>query len=67
MFSIVRSIHVVLCTILGLVNADSSDSACLLGVKKRETVFTPITALADSVDFEYVLKLSPLLSLSELY
>ncbi|XP_067951868.1 ATP-dependent 6-phosphofructokinase-like [Watersipora subatra] len=40
------------CADTGCIVADTDESACLLGVKRRETVFTPITSLVECVDTE---------------
>ncbi|NXP74394.1 PFKAM protein, partial [Ramphastos sulfuratus] len=62
------------CTRHGRIFANTPDSACLLGMRKRSLVFQPITELKEQTDFEHRipkeqwwLKLRPILKILAKY
>ncbi|KAJ1160151.1 hypothetical protein NDU88_000653 [Pleurodeles waltl] len=62
------------CSRHGRIFANTSDSACLLGMRKRSLVFQPLTDLKDQTDFEHRLpkdqwwlKLCPILKILAKY
>ncbi|NWR81714.1 PFKAM protein, partial [Centropus unirufus] len=62
------------CTRHGRIFANTADSACLLGMRKRSLVFQPITELKEQTDFEHRipkeqwwLKLRPILKILAKY
>ncbi|XP_078545041.1 ATP-dependent 6-phosphofructokinase, muscle type-like isoform X2 [Lissotriton helveticus] len=62
------------CSRHGRIFANTSDSACLLGMRKRSMVFQPLTELRDQTDFEHRLpkeqwwlKLVPILKILAKY
>lgn len=58
----------------GRIFANTADSACLLGMRKRSLVFQPVTELKDQTDFkhripkeQWWLKLRPILKILAKY
>lgn len=43
----------------GRIFANTADSACLLGMRKRSLVFQPLTELKEQTDFQYVPNIPP--------
>lgn len=43
----------------GRIFANTADSACLLGMRKRSLVFQPLTELKEQTDFEWVPAVPP--------
>lgn len=47
-----KALRLLLPLVAGRIFANTADSACLLGMRKRSLVFQPITELKEQTDFE---------------